>query len=191
MRRYQLVVMGVSAGGTTALKILLPSFPADYPLPIIVVQHLHPTQTNFLVTHFNAQCALTVKEADEKEPLLPGILYFAPPNYHLLIEPDRTLSLSIDEKVNYSRPSIDVLFESAAIVYKTGVIGVVMTGANNDGAAGLRAIKEYGGLAVVQDPATAEVPYMPQAAMAATSVDHVLPLADIGALLREKAQLLL
>lgn len=178
--------MGVSAGGTAALKELLPCFPASYPLPIAIVQHLHPTQTNFLVMHFNQYCHLPVTEAEEKEPLRPGVIYFAPPNYHLLIESDRTLALSVDEKVNYSRPSIDVLFESAADVYQAGVIGVVLTGANNDGAAGLRAIKAAGGLAVVQDPATAEVPYMPQAALAATSVDYVLPLADIGALLREK-----
>lgn len=191
MRRYHIVVMGVSAGGTAALKVLLPFFTANYPLPIVVVQHLHPTQTNFLVTHFNTHCALTVKEADEKEPLLPGMVYFAPPNYHLLIEPDKTLALSVDAKVNYSRPSIDVLFESAADVYKAGVIGVVMTGANNDGAAGLREIKAQGGLAIVQDPATAESPYMPQAAIAATQVDYILPLPNIGALLMEKGETVL
>jgi two-component system chemotaxis response regulator CheB len=191
MRRYQIVVIGVSAGGTAALRVLLPLFPADYPLPIAIVQHLHPTQTNFLVTHFNSHCALTVKEADEKEALQPGVVYFAPPNYHLLIEPDKTLALSVDAKVNYSRPSVDVLFESAAAVYKAGVIGVVLTGANNDGAAGLRVIKAQGGLAVVQDPTTAEAPYMPQAAIAATTVDYVLPLTDIGALLQEKGEVVL
>lgn len=183
MRRYGVIVMGVSAGSTAALRQLLPVFPTNYPLPIIVVQHLHPTQKNTLLVHFDNLCPLTVKEADEKEAIRPGHIYFAPPNYHLLIERDRTFALSIDEKVNYSRPSIDVLFESAADVYGAGVIGVVLTGANNDGSAGLQVIKAHGGLTLVQDPATAEVPYMPQAAIAAIQVDHILPIPAIGELL--------
>jgi len=158
-------------------------FPADYLLPIIVVQHLHPTQKNTLLVHLDNLCPMIVKEADEKEAIQPGHIYFAPPNYHLLVERDRTFALSIDERVNYSRPSIDVLFESAVDVYGFGVIGVILTGANNDGAAGLQTIKARGGLTFVQDPETAEVPYMPQAAIAASRVDHILPLRAIGELL--------
>ncbi|MBN1876767.1 MAG: chemotaxis protein CheB, partial [Anaerolineae bacterium] len=140
MSEYQAIVIGVSAGGTTALKQLLPVFPRTYPLPLIIVQHLHPQQDKTLIELYNNLSALTVKEADEKEPIRPGYAYFAPPNYHLLIEDDKTFSLSIDEKVNYARPAIDVLFESAVDVYGPHLIGVILTGANNDGAAGLRRI---------------------------------------------------
>lgn len=183
---YQVVVIGVSAGGMAALSELLPAFPATYSLPIIVVQHLHPSQDTLFVKHLDYKSALTVKEADEKELIEAGHAYFAPPNYHLLIEDDRTLSLSVDEKVNYARPAVDVLFESAADVYGDGVIGVILTGANDDGAQGLRLIKERGGLAIVQDPETAEAPLMPQAAIATIQVDHVLALPEIARLLVAK-----
>ena len=112
----------------------------------------------------------------DKEAIKPANVYFAPPNYHLLINDDKTFSLSIDDKVNYARPSIDVLFESAVDVYAPWLVGVILTGANNDGAQGLRLIKERGGLAIVQDPQTAESAYMPKAALEATQVDYVLPL---------------
>ena len=183
---HQVVVIGVSAGGMAAMEELLPAFPATYPWPIVVVQHLHPVQDTSFIQRLNEKSALTVKEADEKEPLEAGHAYFAPPNYHLLIEDDQTFSLSVDEKVHYARPAIDVLFESAADVYGVGVFGVILTGANDDGAQGLRLIKERGGLAIVQDPATAQAPFMPQAALAATQVDHVLALPEITGLLVEK-----
>ena len=181
--KYQVVVIGGSAGAMTMLVELLPGFPADFPLPIVIAVHLHPRQDNAHIERLASQCALSVKEADEKEPIQVGSIYLAPPNYHLLIENDRTFSLSIDERVNYARPSIDVLFETAAQVYGPQTIGVVLTGANNDGARGLRLIKERGGLAIVQDPRTAESAYMPQAALEATPVDHVLSVPEIGNLL--------
>ncbi|MBN1139071.1 MAG: chemotaxis protein CheB [Anaerolineae bacterium] len=183
---HQVVVIGVSAGGMAALEELLPAFPATYPWPIVVVQHLHPVQDTSFIQRLNEKSALTVKEADEKEPLEAGHAYFAPPNYHLMIEDDRTFALSVDEKVNYARPAIDVLFESAADVYGDGVIGVILTGANEDGAQGLRMIKARGGVAIVQDPKTAQVPLMPQAAIAAIQVDHVLTLPEIVTWLVEK-----
>jgi len=181
--QYQIIVIGGSAGAVTALRELLPVFQEGYPLPIVVVQHLHPQQDNYLIRHFADHCILPLKEAEEKEPIQGGRIYFAPPNYHLLIEADKTFSLSIDARVNYARPSIDVLFESAADAYAPGLVGVILTGANNDGARGLRYIKERGGLTIVQDPRTAEVAYMPRAALAATPVDYVLSLAAIGRLL--------
>ncbi len=168
-----------------ALTKLLPVFPADYPLPIVVAQHLHPWQDDYHLEHFGDQCALIVKEAGDKESIEAGHVYFAPPNYHLLINDDKTFSLSVDDKVNYARPSIDVLFESAVDVYAPWLVGVILTGANNDGAEGLRLIKEKGGLAIVQDPQTAESGYMPKAAMEATPVDHVLSVPEIGKLLVE------
>ncbi|HTP10073.1 MAG TPA: chemotaxis protein CheB [Anaerolineae bacterium] len=185
---YQIIVIGGSAGAMTALTELLPAIPANYPLPIVIVVHLHPRQDNSHIERLGGLCALKVKEADEKEPLQPGTIYLAPPNYHLLIEKDYTFSLSIDERVNYSRPAIDVLFESAVQAYGSHIVGVVLTGANNDGAEGLRKIKERGGLAVVQDPRTAESTYMPQAALEATSVDHTLSVPEIGKLLVKLVQ---
>jgi len=182
---YQIIVIGGSAGTMAALTELLPMFPAGYPLPIVIAQHLHPWQDNYHVEHFGDQCALVVKEARDKEAIEAGNIYFAPPNYHLLINDDKTFSLSIDDKVNYARPSIDVLFESAVDVYAPWLVGVILTGANNDGAQGLRLIKESGGLAIVQDPKTAESAYMPKAALEATRADYVLPLQGIGKLLLE------
>lgn len=178
-----MIVMGGSAGSMTVLSGLLPIFPADYPLPVVIVQHLHPQQDGYYIEHFQAKCRMNVKEADEKESIRPGTIYFAPPNYHLLIEQERTFSLSIDEKVNYTRPSIDVLFESAADVYGARLIGVILTGANQDGACGLKLIKQRGGLAMVQDPRTAESAYMPQSAIEMSPVDYVLPVREIGELL--------
>jgi two-component system, chemotaxis family, protein-glutamate methylesterase/glutaminase len=162
---------------------LLPGFPADFPVPLVIAVHLHPRQDNAHIERLASHCALRVKEADEKESIQAGSVYLAPPNYHLLIENDRTFSLSIDERVNYARPAIDVLFETAAQVYGPQTIGVVLTGANSDGACGLRRIKERGGLAIVQEPKTAESTFMPQAALEATPVDHVLAVPEIGKLL--------
>lgn len=181
--QYQIIVIGGSAGAMMVLVELLPNFPADFPVPIVIAVHLHPRQDNAHIERLASHCALRVKEADEKEPIQAGAVYLAPPNYHLLIENDRTFSLSIDERVNYARPAIDVLFETAAQVYGSRTIGVVLTGANNDGANGLRLIKERGGLAIVQDPRTAESTFMPQAALEATSVDHMLSVPEISKLL--------
>lgn len=180
---YDAIVIGASAGGFAALSDLLPRLSAALPQAVVVVQHLHPEGGEFMVEFLGRHCVLPVKEAEDKEPVRPGVIYVAAAQYHLLIERDRTFSLSLDDKVNYSRPSIDVLFESAAAAYGPRLIGVVLTGANADGAAGLAAVKARGGLTIVQNPSTAEVSFMPQAAMAATTVDHVLDLEGIGRLL--------
>jgi len=174
------VVIGVSAGGMTALGILLPYFPVHYDLPVIIVQHSHPGSDDFLTQYLNDKCRLMVKQAEEKEPILPGTIYFAPPNYHLLIEMDRSFSLSVEEPVNFARPSIDVLFETAAEVYGSKLMGVILTGASADGARGLVKIKDAGGITVVQDPRTAEAGIMPKSAISAGEVDFILPLEAIG-----------
>ncbi len=174
--QYSAIVIGTSAGGMVALTKLLSPLPEDFFLPVIVVQHVHPTQDGFMVDNLNSKCSLTVKEADGNEVIQPNNIYLAPPNYHLLIERDKTFSLSIDEKVKYSRPSINVLFESSADAYASGLAGIILTGANDDGAMGLKMIKENGGLAIVQDPDTAEYPFMPRAAINMVKVDHILPL---------------
>ena len=183
--RFEAIVIGGSAGAMTALSTLLPCFPKEYRTPVIIVLHLHPRQDHYFLEHFDKLCALKVKEADEKENIQAGTVYFAPPNYHLLIENNRTFSLSTEEKVNYSRPSIDVLFESAANVYGPRLAAIILTGANNDGAEGLRLIKEKGGLAIVQDPQSAESSYMPGAALQAVQPDFVFGLAEIGRWLAE------
>lgn len=180
---FEAAVVGVSAGGMHALQTIIPALPANFPLPIAVVQHVSAQGDTYLCEHLARISAITVKEAEEKEVLVPATAYLAPAGYHLLIEPDRSFSLSVDEKVNFSRPAIDLLFESAADAFGQGLIGIVLTGANADGARGLRAIKRHGGLAIVQNPKTAEVPYMPTAAIEATPVDYIANLDGIASLL--------
>lgn len=173
------VVIGASAGAVQTLLALLPALPSDFPVPILVVVHVPADRTNALVSLMQAKCRLVVKEAEDKEPALKGAVYFAPSDYHLLVEVDGALALSSDETVNYSRPSIDVLFETAADAYGPHVTGIILTGANHDGAAGLRAIANAGGLALVEDPTNAYAPIMPQAALAACETAHVMTLDAI------------
>jgi two-component system chemotaxis response regulator CheB len=180
---YDAVVLGVSAGGLVALKALLPALPASFPLPLAIVRHIGERSDDFLCEYLDRASAIAVKEAEDKEPLIGGTAYLAPPGYHMLIEADRSFSLSVDARVNHSCPSIDVLFESAAEVYGEGLIGIVLTGANRDGAQGLKAIKARGGLAIVQNPDSAESGAMPRAALAATPVDHIVELEQLAPLL--------
>ena len=180
MKKYEVVVVGVSAGGLEALSHLIPSLPAEFSLPIIIVQHLHESSDNFLAEYINGKSALQVKEIMDKEPILPGNVYIAPANYHLLVEEERAFSLSTEGRINWSRPSIDILFESSADVYADKVIGIILTGANNDGCMGLKKIKELGGLSIVQDPETAQSDCMPRAAIKAVKPDYVLKLEQIA-----------
>jgi two-component system chemotaxis response regulator CheB len=185
---YEIVVIGASAGGYDAYRYLLSHLPPGFRLPVAAVQHLAPDSGEYLVRSLNNICPLTIREAEEKEPVRPGTVYFAPPNYHLLIESDRSFALSIDPKVNFCRPSIDVLFESAADVYREALIGVLLTGANADGARGLKAVKDKGGMTIVQDPSTAEVDAMPRAAIELFSVDHIATLEQILPLMTQLAE---
>lgn len=177
------VVIGASAGGVEALLGLFDGLPASYGLPLVCVLHLPENHTSHLAELFDKRLALSVKEAQDKETLQPGTLYFAGPGYHLSIEQDRSFSLSREEPLHFSRPSIDVLFESAADAYRERLVGILLTGANQDGAAGLATIQRLGGLSVVQDPVEAAVPTMPEAALALHVPDHILPLREIRALL--------
>jgi len=178
--KYHAVVIGSSAGGLNALKLLFSDLDAKFRLPVIIVQHISPDSENYLIHILNDLKKLRVKEADEKEKPERGSAYVAPPNYHLLLEPDQTFSLTIDERVNYARPSIDVLFETAAEAYQEKLIGIILTGANNDGSKGLKRIREMGGLTIVQDPDTAEVDSMPRAAILTSVVDHIMTLKEIA-----------
>ena len=182
--RVGAVVIGTSAGGVEALSVILPALPATFRPPVFVVLHLPRERPSLLAEIFQPRCALPVREADDKEPIEAGTVYFAPPDYHLLIEKDGTVALSNDDLVNFSRPSIDVLFESAAEAYGARLLGVILTGANRDGADGLAAVRGAGGIAVVQDPAEAQAAMMTEAALARTAVDYVLPLKEIAALLK-------
>ncbi|RKZ35749.1 MAG: chemotaxis protein CheB [Gammaproteobacteria bacterium] len=179
-KRFEAVVIGSSAGGIKALSAILAALPSDFPLPIIIVQHLHPHSDSYLAKILGSKCGLRVKQADEKEAITDSVVYLAPPNYHLLIEEDRSFSLSIEGPVNFARPAVDVLFETAIYAYRDKLIGIILTGANHDGSQGLKKIKQIGGYVIVQDPKTAEADAMPQSAIAATKVDKILPIEQIG-----------
>lgn len=182
---YEAAVIGVSAGGMNALKVILSNLSASLPFPLVIVQHVAQQADAYLVDYLSRSCSLKIKEAEDKEPLRARTVYIAPAGYHLLIEPDYSFSLSVDPRVNFSCPSIDVLFESAADVFTDRLIGIVLTGANNDGSRGLAKIKSNKGLAIVQNPKTAEMPYMPQAAITAVHPDYVVNLEDIAPLLQK------
>ena len=184
MNAPSVIVIGASVGAIEALMRILPGLPAGYRPSILIVVHVPPDRKSLLASLFGERCAIPVKEAEDKENIQAGTIYFAPPNYHLLVEPDFTLSLSSDEPVFYSRPSIDVLFESAADAYGDSLTGIILTGANQDGADGLRAVCEAGGQALVQSPTTAEGKAMPLAALTACPAAKELPLEEIATLLK-------
>jgi two-component system chemotaxis response regulator CheB len=177
------VVIGASVGAIEALSVILPTLPKDYPLPVFIVVHVPADSRSMIAELFTERCRIIVKEAEDKEVIRGGTVYFAPPDYHLLIEPDFTLSLSNDEPVRYSRPAIDVLFESAADAYGDSLTGVILTGANSDGARGLRAVSESGGCALVQHPHTAVGVAMPTAAQNACPLALSMSLQEIAATL--------
>jgi two-component system chemotaxis response regulator CheB len=177
---YELIAIGASWGGLHALSRLLEGIPAGLDQPIVVAQHRSPSSADGgLTALLQSHTSRVVREAADKMPIERGCVYLAPPDYHLLVE-SSSLALSTDAAVQFARPSIDVLFESAADAYGDGTIGVVLTGANDDGAAGLARIKDRGGVAIVQDPDRSERRRMPDAAIAATVADAVLPIEEIG-----------
>jgi two-component system chemotaxis response regulator CheB len=177
------VVIGASAGGIEALGVLLPALPKDLPAAMIIVLHLQRERRSLLAEIFSPLCALPVAEAQDKEPVRAGRVYIAPPDYHLLVDRGPQLALSVDEPVHFSRPSIDVLFESAADVYGAALLGIILSGANDDGTAGLAAVRRAGGMTVVQQPDSAAVPYMVRSAMQSGAAERVLSLAQIAGLL--------
>lgn len=185
-RRIDAIVIGGSSGALEALAVLLPALPRAS-TPVAIVIHLPPTRPSHLAEVLGARTDLIVREAEDKARLEPGVIYVAPPNYHLLIERDGTLALSADERLHFSRPAIDVLFQSAADAFRERLAGVVLSGANADGADGLAAIKRNGGLTVVQAPDGAVARAMPEAAIARATPDHVLPLTELASLLARVA----
>jgi two-component system, chemotaxis family, protein-glutamate methylesterase/glutaminase len=177
---YDLVCIGASWGGLKAVSQVVAGLPAEVDLPIVLAQHRHPdSPSGGLAELLQAQTDRPVVDVEDKTAIEPRHVYIAPPNYHLLVERG-SFALSVDERIRFARPSIDVLFETAADAYGAGVIGIILTGANDDGALGLARIKAAGGVALIQDPLGADRRTMPDAAIAATAADAILPLEDIG-----------
>jgi len=179
-RRLAAVVIGASAGGLSALQTILGGLPAGFVRPVVVVQHLPATARIDMDLVFGSATDRPLRFIEDKMPLENGAVYFAPPGYHALIEKEGCFSLSLDPPVNFSRPSIDVLFESAARALGPRAMGVILSGANEDGAAGLAAILQEGGTAVVQDPASAEVSMMPEGALRLSQTSEILAVGDIA-----------
>ncbi len=183
---FELVAIGTSWGGLTAVEMLLSRLPPDFPLAIAIVQHRHRNAGNLLTQLLQRHSLLPVLEVEDKQTIDPGHVYLAPADYHLLVEPDH-FALSLEAPVLFSRPSIDLLFQSAADAYTHRAIGIILTGANKDGAQGLATLKKRGGITIVQEPTEAESSVMPLAALAATPVDYILPLAKIASCLIQLA----
>lgn len=182
---FDVVVVGVSAGGVDLLLHVVPALPADFPVPIVVCLHSGTGTTDELARLLGRRAKVKVREVHDKDPLAPGSVYLAPGGYHLLLERERTASLSLDAPLRFARPSIDVLFDSAAHAFGAKVLAVILSGANDDGADGCRRIKAAGGTVIVQDPATARAPEMPEGAIAAVKPDHIFAPAELAALLQK------
>jgi two-component system chemotaxis response regulator CheB len=181
--KYEAIVIGCSAGGLFALLEILSSLPEYFILPIVIVQHRSKEEPTLLEEVLSHKCRIRIRQAEEKEPIEAGVVYFAPPDYHLLIEEDRTFSLSFEPPVNFSRPSIDILFETAAAVFRKKLLGIILTGASRDGTEGIKSIRQAKGTTIAQDPATAHYPFMPQSAIDTGCVQHILDLNGIKDLL--------
>ena len=181
-RHIEAVVIGGSAGVLDVLRVVLGGLPATLQIPVVIVVHMPPRAPATVHQSLQSVSTLPMRSADDKEPLRGGNIYFASPGYHLLIEGDRSAAQSLDEPVYYSRPSIDVLFESASDVYERSLLAILLTGASPDGAQGLRRVHDRGGTTVVQDPSTCEADVMPQAALALFQPDFVLGPASIASL---------
>ena len=183
LRESRAIVIGASAGAVAALSRLLPPLTADFPLPILVTVHVPADKPNSIPALLRTKCRIAIKEAEDKEPISPGTVYFAPPDYHLLVERNGCLSLSNEEPVNFSRPSIDVLFESAADAYGKNLLAIILSGANEDGTRGARAVSDAGGIVVVQSPDSAEARMMPESALTACPEARAMNLNTLKELL--------
>jgi len=184
MKPDKLLLIGGSAGSLQVMFSLLTALGNDFPVPVLVVLHRNSAFDSSLEELFFSRTALVTKEVEEKEVPAAGTVYLCPADYHVLVESDHSFSLDYSERVHFSRPSIDVAFKSAADIYGAGTIAVLLSGGNADGAEGLAYVKERGGVTVVQDPMSAEVPYMPQQAITRMHPDHILPAEEISAFIR-------
>jgi two-component system chemotaxis response regulator CheB len=186
----QLIVIGASAGGLETVTKILSPLPKAYPIPVVLVQHRSKENPTLLEEVLQTKLELVVSQIEEKTPILPNHLHVAPADYHVLIEKDRTFSLSSDEKVAYSRPAVDVLFESAALVYKELLTSIILSGANNDGSNGVKSTKSMGGINIALNPDHTPFNVMPQCAIDTKCIDHILSLDEITHFLLIKGGLL-
>lgn len=173
-------IIGGSAGSLDVLLKVLPKVDVNIPFPIVIVVHRKHGADSLLPVLLSTRTKLKVKEVDEKEKMVAGTVYIAPSDYHLLIEQDETFSLDYSEKINYSRPAIDATFQTAAEVYKNKLVCLLLSGSNSDGVNGLKSVKSWGGTALIQDPESAQVAYMPMQAKLNVKIDHVLPIEAIA-----------
>lgn len=185
MKNHRAIIIGGSAGSLEVLLKILPSIKIGIDFSIIIVLHRKSGKDSVLTDLFNSKTDLAVKEVEEKENIEDGTIYLAPSDYHLLIEKNYTFSLDHFEKVNYSRPSIDVSFQSAAEVYKNRLAGLLLSGANSDGMAGLQQIKKHQGITAIQDPQSAVVSFMPLHALLNVKIDQILPIEEMAAFINE------
>ncbi|MBN1822555.1 MAG: chemotaxis protein CheB [Prolixibacteraceae bacterium] len=181
------IVIGASYGGMEAIQAILANLPENFKIPIFIVLHIGSNRIDAYLSTLNKKTFFTVKEAEEKEEFVAGTVYFAPPNYHLQVENYNSLSLSTDEKVNFSRPSIDVLFETASWVFQKELLGILLTGSNSDGALGMKSIHKFGGISIVEDPETAVAKAMPLSCIQLSKPDYILPLQQIAGKITELA----
>jgi len=184
MRRAKLIVIGGSAGSLQVIMEIISTIRPDFPLPVLIVLHRNSSFESSLEDLFASRSRALIKEVEEKEVIMPGVVYIAPPDYHVLIEEDQTFSLDYSERVNFSRPSIDVAFHCASDVYGAELVCLLLSGGNADGVEGLEYVKERGGIVVVQDPATADVPYMPQHAVTKVAVDFIVSAEELPAFMK-------
>ncbi|MGE0567231.1 MAG: chemotaxis protein CheB [Bacteroidia bacterium] len=174
MEKNQIIIIGGSAGSVGVLMKILPKIPESYPIPIVVVVHRMAQEDNLLESLLKSKCSINIIEAEDKMHLAPSAVYMAPPDFHLLFEKDRTIALDYSEKVNYTRPSIDITMQSASDVYGNKVTGILLTGSNQDGAIGMKKIAENGGSTIIQSPESSEIKTMPESAEKLSKIDHVL-----------------
>jgi two-component system chemotaxis response regulator CheB len=175
MKQVEFIIIGGSAGSLHVILNIIAGLPANFRIPVLVIIHRNSTFDSSLEELFASRTKLPIKEVEEKESILPGTIYTCPSDYHLLFENDRTFSLDYSERINFSRPSIDVSFRSAAEVFGPNLVCCLLSGGNADGVDGLAAVRDAGGMTIVQDPATADVPYMPQHAVSNVEIDHIIP----------------
>ena len=180
MRNCEALIIGGSAGSLEVLLKVLPALDTDLAFPVLIVIHRKNGADSLLPELLSGRTRLTVKEAEEKELLLPGVIYIAPSDYHVLVEMDHTLSLDYSEKINYSRPAIDASFQTAAEVYQDRLACILLSGSNADGVDGLKYVKDWGGMVVIQNPDNAQVAYMPNQAKSQVKIDHILNAEDMA-----------
>ncbi|MEO8794210.1 MAG: chemotaxis protein CheB [Daejeonella sp.] len=189
LQNAELLILGCSAGGFLLVYNFLLKLPANFPLPVVVIIHRSRSYKSLIEEHLNGLSSLNIKMADDKESIKSGTVYFAPPDYHLLVETDKTLSLDNSEPVHFCRPAIDVTFQTAADTYQDKLIAILLSGANSDGADGMEYISELNGLTIVQQPEEAEVDIMPKAAINRGNIDLVLKMDEITSLIHKIVKL--